>query len=234
MPSNSIFDAYTTFASTLSKMMYPFIECHLIRYEESSDPTCETFFKNKKTQTKGNDNIPEMLQKNKIQEKLSSNLVNFAYINRKGKNTKSSAIGIYDKNNLVGCLTIHLETTYFENFISLMSHFVETKDNHFLIDHQRFDASKIENDVDKIIENYLLENNLVNGKIKKTNKKEIIELLIDKEYLSRKGAITKIANILSLSRPTVYRYIKEILKNSSDKKPSQNIPEALLSTLTAH
>ena len=86
--------------------------------------------------------------------------------------------------------------------------------------------------METVVSNYLLENNLGNDKIKKTNKKEIITLLIEKEYLSRKGAITKIANLLSLSRPTVYRYIKEILKtNRSSKKQTYTIPETLASTL---
>merc|ERR1712093_708958 len=99
-----------------------------------------SFFKNKKVTVTGHENIPDMLHKNKIQEKLTSNLVNFAYVNKKGKSTKASALGIYNGKKLIGCLTIHLETTYFENFISLLSHFIETNDNNFIIDNQRFDA----------------------------------------------------------------------------------------------
>ena len=144
-----------------------------------------------------------------------------------------SAIGIYNENILIGCLTIHLETAYFENFISVLSHFIATNDSNFLTDNQRFDSSKVENSLEKIVSQYKLENNLGLEKLKKVHKKEIITQLVEQGYLARKGAITKIGHVLSLSRPTIYRYIKAIIKNNKKIKQNSNIvPERLAATLT--
>ena len=68
MENKSIFEIHTTFASTLARMMYPCIECHILDYQNPEAPTCHSFFKNKKVTVTGHENIPDMLHKNKIQE----------------------------------------------------------------------------------------------------------------------------------------------------------------------
>ncbi|MEK9657495.1 MAG: helix-turn-helix domain-containing protein [bacterium] len=231
MNNLEIFEIYESLAGTLTKMLYPIVECSILDYSDPNNTLCHNIFKNKKTTLKGKENIPEIYQKNKIQEKLKSNLVNFCYENKKGKKLKTSAIGIYNNNSLIGCFTIHIEISFFENFVKYINHFINTEENSFIIENQRFDASKIENDMSSVIENYMLENNLINEKIKKTHKKEIIQLLLQKEFLSRKGAITNIANHLSLSRPTVYRYIKEILKSNIHKEQKSKLSETIVSAL---
>ena len=233
MKNQAIFNIYTTFATTLANMMYPFIECHILDYENPEAPTCHSYFKNKKTTVTGHEAIPDMLHKNKIQEKLTSNLVNFAYVNKKGKSTKASALGIYNGEKLIGCLAIQLDTTYFKGFMSILSHFIKTNDENFIFDNQRFDSSKIKNDIESVVSNYLLENKLGNEKLKKAHKKEIIKLLVEKDYLAKKGAITKIAHVLSLSRPTIYRYVKALLKaNRNNTTNTYTIPKRLEATLT--
>ena len=70
MKNQAIFNFYTTFATTLANMMYPFIECHILDYENPEAPTCHSYFKNKKTTVTGHEAIPSILHKSKIQEKL--------------------------------------------------------------------------------------------------------------------------------------------------------------------
>lgn len=229
MENQNIFQIYESIAQTLSKTLYPILECNLIDYTKES-LICHNFYKDKKNTLTTESEIPEIFKKNKVQERLHSNIINFPYQNKKGANLKSSAIGIYNGDMLIGCLTLHIETDFFDNFIRYISLFTNTEQNSIIIENQRFDASKIENDITPIIETYILENNLVNNKLKKSDKKEIIKILLEKEFLSRKGAITNIASRLSLSRPTVYRYIKELLKTTKTKSKSQ-LSETFLKNL---
>jgi len=229
MQNQNIFQIYETIALTLSKTLYPILECNLIDYTQDT-LICHNFYKDKKNTISAESEIPEIFRKNKVQERLHSNIINFPYQNKKGANLKSSAIGIYNSDTLIGCLTLHIEIDFFDNFTRYISLFTNTEQSSFIIENQRFDASKIENDITPIIETYVLENNLVNNKLKKSDKKEIIKILLDKEFLSRKGAITNIASRLSLSRPTVYRYIKELLK-SNKQSSKQQLSESFFKNL---
>ena len=166
MENKQLFNIYTTFARTLAKMMYPCIECHLIDYKNIDAPTCLSFFKDKEVTSTGYENIPQGFHQNSIQEKLKSNFVSFSFVNKKGKRTKASVLGIYNQQALIGCLAIHFETAYFQNIISLFSHFIETQDSDIIMESRRFDSGLVENSLEKIVSEYRLDNNIGSDKLK--------------------------------------------------------------------
>eukprot|EP01051_Picozoa_sp_SAG22_P037445 SAG22_NODE_18685_length_283_cov_0.554348_1_plen_84_part_01 len=84
MKNKEIFQIYNTFANTLSKMLYPIIECNLLDYTDPNNTVWHNIIKNKKTTITDKENIPDIFKKNKIQEKIKSNLINFSYEDKKG------------------------------------------------------------------------------------------------------------------------------------------------------
>ncbi|HHU20673.1 MAG TPA: hypothetical protein GXZ58_10780 [Bacilli bacterium] len=64
--------------------------------------------------------------------------------------------------------------------------------------------------IEEIIFTIIPEENLKRNNLSPSDRIEIVKTLNDRGIFSMKGAVSSVADILQVSIPTIYRYIKEI------------------------
>jgi predicted transcriptional regulator YheO len=92
-------------------------------------------------------------------------------------------------------------------FIDLFSKSVEMEE---LPKTEQFFMWSIKTEIQQALSKYFTMNQLQGKVLKRGDKLKVISYMKDKGYLSKKGAKTIISELLAISRPTLYKYLKEI------------------------
>jgi len=141
-------------------------------------------------------------------------LVGYNTKTKKGTELKSTTIFIRNnKGKVVGCLCINIDITPYKSTKSILEEICETS---ILpdVDGEIESPEKFESNVDTLI-NELLEQSIKKigkplGYMTKEDKLHIIRDLKEKGLFLIKGAAKRISNELSVSLPTIYKYLEEI------------------------
>lgn len=129
-------------------------------------------------------------------------------INWDGKKLKSVSSIIRDENNkAVGMLCINLDVSALEKFSQLISAFTDYKQ---LIPQP---APLFKDDwqerINQYVHNYLSKNHLALETLRREEKKDLIEHLYEVGAFTGKNAARYIAQIIKVSRATVYNYLSK-------------------------
>ncbi len=65
-------------------------------------------------------------------------------------------------------------------------------------------------EIQQALNKYLMINKLQSKVLTRDDKLKVISYMKNKGYISKKGAKTIISELLAISRPTLYKYLKEI------------------------
>lgn len=127
-------------------------------------------------------------------------------INWDGRTVKSVSSVIRDENNnAVGMLCINLDISQLEKFNDLIAAFISGEK---LVPQP---ASLFKDDwqerINKYIHAYLIEHHLGLESLNRSEKKELIEHLNEVGAFAAKNAATYIAQIIGVSRATIYNYL---------------------------
>ena len=75
---------------------------------------------------------------------------------------------------------------------------------------EQFFMWSIKTEIQQALNKYFTMTQLQGKVLKRGDKLKVISYMKDKGYLSKKGAKTIISELLAISRPTLYKYLKEI------------------------
>lgn len=129
-------------------------------------------------------------------------------MNWDGRKLKSVSSVIRDENNkTVGMLCINLDISKLEKINDFITEFIS---NHFTPQPAPLFQDDWQEKVNKYIHNYLNEHHLRVESLKKNEKKELIEHLHKIGALTAKNAAFYIAQIIGVSRATIYNYLSKI------------------------
>jgi predicted transcriptional regulator YheO len=92
-------------------------------------------------------------------------------------------------------------------FIDLFSKSVEMEE---LPKKEEFFMWSIKTEIQQALNKYLMMNKLQSKVLTRDDKLKVISYMKNKGYISKKGAKTIISELLAISRPTLYKYLKEI------------------------
>lgn len=128
-------------------------------------------------------------------------------INWNGDKLKSVSSVIRDKNNrIVGLLCINLNVAMFEKFAEILNQFVDLKQ--LAPQPQPLFKDDWQERLHQYIHQYLQSQQLTLNNLNRHEKKQLIEHLHQQGAFSGKNAATYIAEILHVSRATVYNYLQ--------------------------
>jgi predicted transcriptional regulator YheO len=129
-------------------------------------------------------------------------------INWDGKKLKSISSVIRDENNhAVGMLCVNLDVSMFEKFSQLISAFTEY--NHSNLQPEPLFKDDWKEKINQYIHTYLNKNHLALDTLSRTEKQKLIEHLHNIGAFTGKNSARYIAQILKISRATVYNYLGE-------------------------
>jgi len=147
----------------------------------------------------------------KLSNELPDKIVNYSNKSPSGVELKSSSLTIRnDDNKIIGSMGFNFDLSHFVNmreFIDLFSKSVEMEE---LPKKEEFFMWSIKTEIQQALNKYLMINKLQSKVLTRDDKLKVISYMKNKGYISKKGAKTIISELLAISRPTLYKYLKEI------------------------
>jgi len=147
----------------------------------------------------------------KLSNELPDKIVNYSNKSPSGVELKSSSLTIRnDDNKIIGSMGFNFDLSHFVNireFIDLFSKSVEMKE---LPKKEEFFMWNVKTEIQQALNKYLMMNKLQSKILTREDKLKVISYMKNKGYISKKGAKTIISELLAISRPTLYKYLKEI------------------------
>ena len=130
----------------------------------------------------------------------------------KGKHFLSSTFYIKNGQRLIGLLCINRDISSASQLESALS--LLRKQFNLNLDPQSDIRERIENPINTLlvdtIQEAVRQTNISSDRLSTKEKMEVVAHLLDQGILNMKGAIPEIAHQLSVSEPTIYRYIQRI------------------------
>lgn len=190
---------------SLGKMFAPFCEVvlHDLRTPAQAIIAIENNFSGRKigdaTTNVGlervvNDAFPEVLQ-------------NYQNILPNGKVVKSTSIGIKnEEGHYIASICLNFDTSVFSQLNSQLAEFITTKTlTHTPTEQLRSLSSQ---EVEEAVSQFAHSKNETPQSLDKNQKRELILLLEEKGLLQLRNAISTVATLLGVTRPTIYNYLK--------------------------
>ncbi|MTI66674.1 MAG: hypothetical protein FH753_08750 [Firmicutes bacterium] len=146
-------------------------------------------------------------------EEYNKNLISYKTITHDGRTLKSSTLFIKDeKGEVVGCLCINMDISEFVVAKNVIDDLARTLD-----DGKHKEEETYSNNINEIL--YSVVNKVLDklGKpvayLNKEDKVKVVKELDDKGTFLIKGAVDYVAEVLCVSRYTIYNYLDEIREN---------------------
>lgn len=209
LTDKEIFSHYIKMGELLAEMFKPHLEVivHDLRYPEHS---IIAIFNNHITGRKVGEGTSDFGYK-KVKGEVPDQVVNYKNESPDGKPLKSSSLTIRNANNeIIGSLGLNYDISVFEQFSDVLSLFTGTKNNPAMDDSEVFFYGSTKEDIQIAINHFRVSHGLTNRTFSRKDKYNVIKFLIKGGQLNKRGAVAIISEALSITRPTVYKYIKEI------------------------
>ena len=147
----------------------------------------------------------------KVSGKVPDKVVNYKNESPDGKPLKSSSLTIRNnKGDIIGSLGLNYDISVFDQFSNVLSIFTNTNENTITHGKEAFFYGNTKEDIHIAINHYKISNGLTNKVLSRKDKHDVIRFLINGGHLNKRGAVAIIGEALSVTRPTVYKYINEI------------------------
>ena len=147
----------------------------------------------------------------KVSGKVPDKVVNYKNESPDGKPLKSSSLTIRNnKGDIIGSLGLNYDISVFDQFSNVLSIFTNTEENTIIHGKEAFFYGNTKEDIQIAINHYKISNGLTNKVLSRKDKHDVIRFLINGGHLNKRGAVAIIGEALSVTRPTVYKYINEI------------------------
>ena len=204
-----ILSHYIKMGEILSKMFNPNLEVivHDLRYPEHS---IIAIFNNHITGRNVGEGTSDLGYK-KVDGKVPDQVINYKNESPDGKPLKSSSLTIRNsQNDIIGSLGLNYDISIFEEFSTALSYLKETTDNPIISNKEAFYYGSTKEDILIAVKHFRVSNGLTNKSFSKKEKYNVIKYLIKGGHLNKRGAVPIIGEALAITRPTVYKYIKDI------------------------
>ncbi len=147
----------------------------------------------------------------KVSGKVPDKVVNYKNESPDGKPLKSSSLTIRNnKGDIIGSMGLNYDISVFDQFSNVLSIFTNTEENTIIHGKEAFFYGNTKEDIQIAINHYKISNGLTNKVLSRKDKHDVIRFLINGGHLNKRGAVAIIGEALSVTRPTVYKYINEI------------------------
>lgn len=149
------------------------------------------------------------------EDNLPDHCYNYATESPFGGKLKSSTLAFRnEQGKVLGSLCLNLDLSFMSQARTLLDTLMNIEQGSQLSGVERFTSGVAQTGIKEAIEEIKVKNNFQTRHIGPDENKAIIKALLEDDHLSKKGAITTIAKELSLTRPTIYKYLKEVGSSS--------------------
>jgi predicted transcriptional regulator YheO len=205
MENKYLFEELKTIVKSLGKMFYPY--CEVVLHDLSDPEHAIIAIENSMSGRKVGDPTTNIGLKRINDPKFPKVLQNYQSMTPDGRVMKSTSIGVNDESGkCIGAICFNFDVSSFTQVNKQLQEFLKTDNTN--VPTKKFFKSTSITELDKFIKTYCTNNKLNISNLSFEDKKQIVQELQEQGYLSIKGAPKTVANILGISRATVYNYLK--------------------------
>ena len=206
--NREILEHYVKAGEIIAEMFSPYLEV-IIHDLQAPEHSIIAIFNNHITGRKIGDGTSDIGYK-KLADELPDKIVNYINQSPTGADMKSSSLTIRNKNNeIIGSMGFNFDLSSFVNIKEFLEIFTKTVVLDKLPNREQFFMWSVKDEIQQALAKYITIHDLQGKALTRKDKLNVIAFMKKEDHIKKKGAISILSELLAVTRPTLYKYIKE-------------------------
>ena len=214
--NREILEHYVKSGEIIAEMFAPYLEV-IIHDLQAPEHSIIAIFNNHVTGRKIGDGTSDIGYK-KLADKLPDKIVNYNNQSPSGADLKSSSLTIRNKNNeIIGSMGFNFDLSSFANIKEFFETFTKTIVLDDLPNQEQFFLWTVRDEIQQALIKYITSHDLQGKVLTRKDKLSVVAFMKKEGHINKKGAISILSELLAISRPTLYKYIKELSSQEGER-----------------
>ena len=207
--NREILEHYVKSGEVIAEMFAPYLEV-IIHDLQTPEHSIIAIFNNHITGRKIGDGTSDIGYK-KLEDKLPDKIVNYNNKSPSGADLKSSSLTIRNRDDeIIGSMGLNFDLSSFVNVKEFFEIFTKT----FTLDNfpkqEEFFRWSVKDEIQQALNKYIASHDLQGKVLNRKDKLNVVAYMKKDGHIKKKGAISILSEMLAITRPTLYKYIKEV------------------------
>ena len=206
--NRKILEHYVKAGEIIAEMFAPYLEV-IIHDLQAPEHSIIAIFNNHVTGRKIGDGTSDIGYK-KLADKLPDKIVNYNNQSPSGSDLKSSSLTIRNSDDeIIGSMGFNFDLSSFVNIKEFLEIFTKTVVLDKLPNREQFFMWSVKDEIQQALAKYITIHDLQGKALTRKDKLNVIAFMKKEDHIKKKGAISILSELLAVTRPTLYKYIKE-------------------------
>ena len=207
--NREILEHYVKVGEVIAEMFAPNLEV-IIHDLQTPEHSIIAIFNNHITGRKIGDGTSDIGYK-KLEDELPDKIVNYNNQSPSGSDLKSSSLTIRNRDDeIIGSMGLNFDLSSFVNIKEFLEMFTETFTLDKLPKREEFFMWSVKDEIQQALNKYIVSHDLQGKILNRKDKLNIVAYMKKEGHINKKGAISILSEMLAITRPTLYKYIKEV------------------------
>ena len=204
-----ILEHYVKAGEIIAEMFAPYMEV-IIHDLQDPEHSIIAIFNNHVTGRKIGDGTSDLGYK-KLADELPDKIVNYNNQSPSGADLKSSSLTIRNRNDeIIGSIGFNFDLSSFSNIKEFFEIFTKTVVLENLPNREQFFMWSVRDEIQQALNKYITSYDLHSKALNRKDKLNVVAYMKKEGHINKKGAISILSELLAITRPTLYKYIKEV------------------------
>jgi len=206
--NHEILEHYIKAGEIIAEMFAPNLEV-IIHDLQAPEHSIIAIFNNHVTGRKIGDGTSDIGYK-KLADELPDKIVNYNNQSPSGADLKSSSLTIRNSDDeIIGSMGFNFDLSSFVNIKEFLEIFTKTVVLDKLPNREQFFMWSVKDEIQQALAKYITIHDLQGKALTRKDKLNVIAFMKKEDHIKKKGAISILSELLAVTRPTLYKYIKE-------------------------
>jgi|TARA_B100001964_G_scaffold178706_1_gene197118 predicted transcriptional regulator YheO len=207
--NREILEHYVKVGEVIAEMFAPNLEV-IIHDLQTPEHSIIAIFNNHITGRKIGDGTSDIGYK-KLEDELPDKIVNYNNQSPSGSDLKSSSLTIRNSDDeIIGSMGLNFDLSSFVNIKEFLEMFTETFTLDNLPKREEFFMWSVKDEIQQALNKYIASHDLQGKVLNRKDKLNVVAYMKKEGHINKKGAISILSEMLAITRPTLYKYIKEV------------------------
>ena len=207
--NREILEHYVKVGEVIAEMFAPNLEV-IIHDLQTPEHSIIAIFNNHITGRKIGDGTSDIGYK-KLEDALPDKIVNYNNQSPSGSDLKSSSLTIRNRDDeIIGSMGLNFDLSSFVNIKEFLEMFTETFTLDKLPKREEFFMWSVKDEIQQALNKYIASHHLQGKVLNRKDKLNVVAFMKKEGHINKKGAISILSEMLAITRPTLYKYIKEV------------------------
>jgi len=207
--NREILEHYVKAGEIIAEMFAPNLEV-IIHDLKTPEHSIIAIFNNHITGRKIGDGTSDIGYK-KLEGELPDKIVNYNNQSPSGLDLKSSSLTIRNRGGeIIGSMGLNFDLSSFVNIKEFLEMFTETFALDNLPKREEFFMWSVKDEIQQALNKYIASHDLQGKILNRKDKLNVVAYMKKEGHIKKKGAISILSEMLAITRPTLYKYIKEV------------------------